>query len=329
MRAGCQPKRVAFACLIGVLGCACAGAEKEQGPRVLKPDDPDAAVVAPDVTDLAFVPTEFGPRTLIAGSAPDDDVSHVLLTFLGATGEPVDVDLDGDSHLDTSEYEIQATGTSRNERFFVTLQSAAGFEERVAGISAKAANSSGTFGAARLASLAEPPIVALSAACDPRGFDRCQDSGVCVPASDVRGTCRSGPELRRAACSAAPRLNPFGGVTRVSGALGNVSLYDPPRGCISEHAVARLDAVVVLKLTRQARSLTLWTDVGRTDFDSVLYLMKTCTDDPRTPLACNDDTPPAPASSIELSNVPAGEYSVIIDSLSPGPGKYVLMVDAR
>jgi hypothetical protein len=309
--------------------CGCQGSAEPRPPTVLEPEDRDAASLLPDVTELAFFRTELGPRTLIAGTAPKNDVAYVHLTFLGATGDAVNVDLDGDSNPDTSEFELQATGLSRAERFFVSLQSAAGFEERVAGVSAKAANAAGTFGAARLASLAEPPIVALSEACDPRAFDRCDAAGVCVPTASETGICRSGPELRRAACSSAQRLNPFGGVTRVSGSLGKVSLYDPPRGCISDSASAALDAVVVLKLTRQARSVTLWTDPGQTNFDSVVYLVKACTDDPRAALACNDDTPPAPASRISISNLPAGEYSVIVDSLTPGPGNYVLMVSAE
>lgn len=309
--------------------CGCQGSAEPSPPTVLAPDDPDAASVLPDVTELAFFRAELGPRTLIAGTAPKDDVSYVHLTFLGPTGEAVNVDLDGDSNPDTSWFELQTAGLSRAGRFFVSLQSAAGFEERVAGISAKAANAAGTFGAARLASLAEPPIVPLSEACDPRGFDRCDAAGVCVPTARERGICRSGPELRRAACSAAQRLNPFGGVTRVSGSLGKASLYDPPRGCISDSASAALDAVAVLKLTRQARSVTLWTDPGQTNFDSVVYVVKACTDDPRAALACNDDTPPGPASSLSLSHVPAGEYAVIVDSLTPGPGNYVLMVSAQ
>ncbi len=323
-------KRAALAACVLAAGFGCQGSSNAPRPTPLEPDGPDAGRTLPDVTELAFLRSELGPRTLVAGTAPGNDVAYVQLTFLGATGDAVNVDLNGDSQPDTSEFELQTTGLARAQRFFVTLQSAAGFEEGVAGISARAANSAGAFGAARLASLAEPKSVPLAGPCDVRGFDRCDAAGVCVPAAnDVQGVCRSGPELRRAACSAAQRLNPFAGVTRVSGTLGRVSLYDPPRGCISESASARLDSVVVLKLTRPARSVTLWTDPGRTNFDSVLYLTKSCTDEPRNALACNDDTPPGPASSIELSQLAAGEYSVIVDSLSEGAGNYVLLVSAQ
>jgi hypothetical protein len=326
-----RSRRAAFAvCALAAACCACQGSSNAPRATPLEPDGPDAGRTLPDVTELAFLRSELGPRTLVAGTAPDDDVAFVQLTFLGPTGDAVNVDLNGDSNPDTSEFELQTTGLSRSERFFVTLQSAAGFEDGVAGISARAANAAGLFGAARLTSLADPKLVPLSAPCDVRGFDRCDAAGVCVPAaSDVQGVCRSGPDLRRAACSAAQRLNPFAGVTRVSGTLGRVSLYDPPRGCISESASARLDSVVVLKLTRPARSVTLWTDPARTDFDSVLYVIKSCTDDPRSALACNDDTPPGPASSIELSQLAAGEYSVVVDSLGEGPGNYVLLVSVQ
>jgi hypothetical protein len=165
--------------------------------------------------------------------------------------------------------------------------------------------------------------------CDPQGFDQCEPGGVCAPGvSAQKYTCKSGSELRRAACAAAQRLNPFAGQTSVTGTVKGISLWNPPAGCISESARATSDAVVALYLSRAAKSLTLTTDSSKTNFDTVLYLLKGCADDAATSLACNDDLP-GPASTLNFSNLPAGDYRVVIDSLTPGGGTYLLSANAR
>jgi hypothetical protein len=288
----------------------------------------DAGSGLPDVTELAFIRTQQGPRTLVAGTAPGDDLSHVEITFLDTKGQSVAVDLNGDGVPDTKQFEIQGTGLARDEAFFLTLQSATALEESVAGISARAVNSAGLSGASQLASLSEPLVRALGSACDPRGFDTCASGALCLSSAATKATCGAARELRRAACASAQRLNPFAGVVRVIGTLQARSLYTPPAGCISESAIASADAVVNLRLTRAARTVTLTTKDSRTNFDTVLYLLKSCVDDTSGVLACNDDTGDR-TSRITVGNLPAGDYTVVVDSLTDAAGNYALTVSAQ
>jgi hypothetical protein len=114
----------------------------------------------------------------------------------------------------------------------------------------------------------------------------------------------------------------------VTGTVSGMSLWDPPAGCVSDTARPTSDTMVLLYLPKTARVLTLTTQDAHTDFDTVMYLVKGCPDDSRLSLACNDDQP-GPSSSLTFTNLSAGEYRVIIDSLTRRGGSFALSSTAR
>jgi hypothetical protein len=75
--------------------------------------------------------------------------------------------------------------------------------------------------------------------------------------------------------------------------------------------------------------LTLSLDNPGTDFDPTMYLMQGCPQTSASSLACDDDGPIGVSSVIVLNDVPAGTYTVVVDSFKPHGGNYQLTADVE
>lgn len=271
--------------------------------------------VASQLGRLGYFVDELGPRIVFEGTDVDADATGYRVQFYDA--QDVLVEIDHDIVADTPPVSsvtgpISATGDST---FFVRLLPSEVLVQQVARVRVSVTDSVDHVSNVLAADREEAPEHALGATCDARTFNRCSDGGSCVDTGD-QDRCLQATEAKTSACTAALVLTPaIGAVSRVRGSLDN-SLWDAPQGC--SPYLNQGDRVVRLVMTEPAERVTLSTDHPYTGFDSVLYLLSSCTATPQVE-RCNAPTPGSSARSVlTLQNVAAGEYYVVVDShLSP------------
>lgn len=157
--------------------------------------------------------------------------------------------------------------------------------------------------------------------CDPeRLSNRCVTGTVCAESS----TCRAVGTLRAEECAAAPAAV----ATRVIVSASGPSLWEPSCGGVA--AANRPEAVLRLTLEQDARRAVVSTANPGTTFDTVVSLLPDCgLDGAAFGLGCSDDgagVTPAGASVLELVDVPAGEYTVVVDSKNANGGAAAVTV---
>jgi hypothetical protein len=283
--------------------------------------------LAPQISKLAFYKGSNGPTILLEGTEPEDDLSLIRFTFQNASGQPVSIDSDGDGQADLASFEQDAAQLAVDGAFFLRLQSGAGLDEQVPKLVATPVDLAGHVGTAKIVAPTVIPVRTAGQSCDPRGFDVCGANLTCSPGV-VGGTnnkCASAAPMRTQQCNAAPVLVPTAGGAMITGFAEGGSLWDAPGGCSSADPKGRPEGVVKVRLTDRAAKLTLSTVGSGTNFDTTLYVMPGCPADSVDALACIDDTPGAgSASTLELLDVPAGDYLVVIDSFDIMGGAFEL-----
>ncbi len=136
------------------------------------------------------------------------------------------------------------------------------------------------------------------------------------------------------------------------GQAAGPSLFEPPTGCTVPSAVYRPESLLSLSLVADVSTLTLSTATPETDFDTILYVLPSCTPLPTSAtdlaetdggavtsgidsgaiaaLGCNDDVDgQGYASTLVLNNVPAGNYIVVVDSFGYQGGHYGLTISIQ
>ena len=183
-------------------------------------------------------------------------------------------------------------------------------------------------GAPMTASLLPMPSVGSGAACDPLGFNYCAGNAACIPGlPGTSNTCQPIGSAQVAACGLAPVLNPSTKDFVVTGFNQGSSLWDPPTDCVSNIGLGHPESVVMLQVPAKVPSLTISTDRRETQMDTVLYVTTACNPTAAQVLGCNDDVAPGnPTSSLTLTNVNAGTYYVIVDSMSDDGGPFGLTI---
>lgn len=293
------------------------------------------AGVAPTLDKVAYLRDVGGPVLLATGKDPDDDVEALQLRFYKPVsgGEaPVVVDLDNDGSPDSDRFEIALDRVGVLGDYFVRNQSAEGFELEVPRIKVTSVDSAGQASREVTANLANRVLAGRNGACDARGFSNgCTAAFVCMPGLPVRtGTCQPLADTRSAQCTAAPRLGTPANQWRTVGRVDGASLWDPPPGCVPGDASGRPESVATLKLATPARKLVISTANAETNFDTAVYLIPgACPDATAQALGCNDDAAGRVhgfASKLELSNVPAGDYLVVVESIPTTGGSFGLSI---
>jgi hypothetical protein len=109
------------------------------------------------------------------------------------------------------------------------------------------------------------------------------------------------------------------------GAARGTSLWDPPPGCALVSEVGHPESLVTLTLASAVSTLTVSTAMPETNFDTVLYVLPGCPSTSSQALGCNDDTQ-GYSSTVTLTNVAAGSYTIVVDSATSQAGQFGLSV---
>ena len=289
--------------------------------------DPPVCVpgTTPSLDALAFLTTSRGPRILVRGRDADDDIWRVRLEFLNAGGGPVQLDLDADGTPDSDAFEIDAVNTSVNGDFVVSLEPAENFTSMVQQLAAVAYDTRQEGGNRLMATVVQPPNRANGAACDPYGTDTCLSGSVCYPGiPGVPNACGDRISRRNNACRQAPVLSVDDSRLQLAGVAKGVSLWDAPAECAALDPKDRPEGVALLRLPNGASRVTLTTDRPGTGFDTVLYVLDSCTRSNPTVLGCSDDVNSHMGSQVVLRDVAAGDYLIIVDSWNKLGGAFEL-----
>lgn len=276
---------------------------------------------APEITQLAYFepedPNVEGPRLVIAGTEPDDDLALFHVETLDAEGAPVLLDSDGDELDDSSLFDIPASGAGGT--FAASFPMGLGLHERVARVAVTPQDAAGRQGARVEVALSRAPVRTTGSSCSPQGFDVCASGSVCsTMAGGAYSICQSEAAIRNQQCTSAPVLVLEEGHATFVGTADGASAWDAPSGCAANDPEGRAEAVVLLTLDQPAAQVLITTDTPQTSFDTTLYLLTPCTSAGSTALACADDGEATVASTLELQALPAGTYAIVVDSYSSG-----------
>jgi hypothetical protein len=308
MNGACDPKEMTNRCDDGF---ACTGT-----PATCQP------APAPSFSHVAYY-GGASPTEVFEGADPAGALSRIGVSFLDTSGNPVDVDL-GDGTLVTSVL-LPANGVT-DPTFSYVNSPAQSFAAAVAKISATPMDSLGRMGPTVMATLTTQPLAATARACDATGFIACYQGSACAPGIvGANNICSGVPTLQAAKCAAAPAVVAPTGILAAWGVAQGVSLWDPPPGCILPTEVNHSEALVTLKLAQSVNMLTVSTAVPETNFDTVVYILPACATSSTQAIGCNDDDQ-GYTSTVTAMNVPAGTYTIVVDSAGPNSGQFGLTV---
>ena len=282
---------------------------------------------APVLSRLAYLtpaqPETAGPRLLLEGIDADQDVVVVHLEFMDAEGTPVALDLDGDDIGDASTFDLELDDNDGTVNFSAFQEMGLFLQDTVQQVAATAEDAGGRVGERLVATLSTAPIRQSGQACSALGFDVCVDGSVCNPGATGATACQAEGALRTTQCREAATMTLSGpGEVSLVGVVDGPSVWDPPTDCSPNDPTHRPEAVVQLVLENDVARLTISTNTPQTTFDTVVYVLSTCTTDGDVAMRCADDAEQSVASTIELLGVAAGTYAIVIDSFGPAGGSY-------
>jgi len=277
--------------------------------------------VAPTIAEVKYW---HGPLILTRGTDPDDDLSLLHVEFLDSSNQPVVIDSD----KMTIAFDYAARNRPLAGVFFEQETPVANFEKIVSRVRVTAVDSLGHQSAPTTTNLAYVTRAGDGITCDPRGFIACIQDDVCAPGlSPTAGTCTKLKTARTTECAGDIKLDPDNGVTTTAGRIDGVSLWEPPASCSNPENINFPEASVSLHLGTPVSKLTVTTQRPETSVDTVVYLMPACASDTSTSLGCNDDAVDGGyASTFTVNNVPAGEYTIVVEAGQPGGGPFGLAV---
>jgi|CZKU01.1.fsa_nt_gi hypothetical protein len=314
--AGCDVTEIMSRCAEGL---ACGGTP----PTCL-------AGVAPSLTQVAYYGGGSQSTEIFVGADPDEDLQTLVLQFLDAHGSPISVDLSGDGvSTPVSSYLLDAR-SGVGQSFVFQNNPAAGFASLVPEILVTPEDVMGRKGTSVTVTVAPQVIRPAGQACDAYGINGCATGTVCSPRIvGAANTCSSVATLQSTVCKAAPQVA-TAGLLAAWGQASGVSLWDPPSGCAVATAVGRPESVVLLTLPKPVGTLTVSTAAPETDFDTVLYILPGCAVSTSSALGCADDSPNQGfASTVKLTDVAAGTYTIVVDSAGPQGGHFGLTVTTQ
>jgi hypothetical protein len=279
---------------------------------------------APTIVEVKYL---HGPVILTRGTDPDDDLSIVHVEFLDANNKPVIIDTD--TMITTFDYPVRNSPLS--SVFFEQENPAAPVEKAVSRVRVTAVDSLGHQSTPTTANLSNVTRAGDGITCDPRGFIACIQDYVCGPGtSPTAGKCVKLKTARTAECGSDAKLDPEKGITVAAGRIDGVSLWDPPAACSNPENVDFPETSVSLHLENPVSKLTVSTQRPETSVDTVLYLMPACASDTSKALGCNDDgVDGGYASSFTLSDVPAGDYTIVVEAGQLAGGSFGLAVSTQ
>lgn len=307
---GCDPSYVENRCGTN-LGC------KGGASKLCQPGEP------PVITRAGYFDDPLGARILVEGTDPDDDVTAYTIEFLDEASQPVSLDLDGDGIAESTSFDSRLETTFEGGEFFIRFSPSEYFIERVSRIAVTVRDMAQLSSERATATKEMAPMRASGQSCDARAFNRCGPGFICNPGIvGATNRCNAISASRNQACSVAATLNPVKGQTSVRGDVSNPSLWDAPGGCTPNDPKMLPERLVRLVMERPARKVVLSTANDVTNFDSVLYVLRTCLSEPE-PAWCSDDQASVrrpELAVLELSDVAMGSYFVVVDAFPSNVG---------
>ena len=287
------------------------------------------AGAAPAIVRAAYLTSPAGALVLVEGTDADDDLSQLEISFFDAAGGAIQLDLDADGTPESTSFAADARDTSAGGRFFYRFSASAYFAATVPRVAVVARDRGDQVSPSVIADLGAPVSRSIGQMCDARGFDSCGPA-ICAPGIvGEMNRCIEVTAARAAACTSAATLDLATGAATVRGDLHDPSLWDAPDGCSSGDPKARPEAAVRFTLAAPASRVVISTDNAYTNFDSALYAFAGCAGRPIVAW-CADDRAPSEArawlATLELRDLPAGEYFVVVDSFAAAPGRFQLDV---
>lgn len=298
-------------------------AAADSGPLdpIVPGDDPPTL----ELDDVGyFSDADLGARILLRGRDANGDIASYTLKFFNGTS-PVSYDLDNDPETPAANEFTNAIVPIPNEAgFFVAFEPTSEFAAAVDTIKVFVTDEGGRTSEEQTAHRKATPVV--SSLCDPQGFNRCSANKVCAR-QGFNDICTLTTSARTNACSRAAVLNPPA-VASVRGHVAQPSLWDAPASCSSGDPTLKPDSVVKLRLSSAAARVVLSTDNEHTNFDTILYILQSCTNQPAacedSSCPCSDDVPASGGVSgsnrsvLVLQDVPAGDHLIVVDSFPSG-----------
>jgi len=280
--------------------------------------------VAPTIVEVKYV---HGPSILVRGTDPDDDLAIIHVDFLDASNKPVVIDTDTMS----SSFDYPAHNRSLGGVFFEQETPSITVEKSVSRVRVTALDSLGHMSTPTTVDLGYPPRAGDGVTCDTRGFIACIQDYVCGPGlSPTAGKCVKLKTARTTECTADVTLDPENGITTAAGRIDGVSLWDPPNDCHNPENVNYPEATVSLHLGSPVSQLRVTTQRPETTVDTIAYLMPACASDTSTALGCNDDSSAGGyASDFTLNDVPAGDYTIVIEAGQFSGGSFGVAVSTQ
>jgi hypothetical protein len=278
------------------------------------------AATAPSLAQFSYLSTPFGGLMLLAGTDTGDDLDSIHFEFLGKTGQPVAVDVNGGGDLQTF-FDQPVKNASKLGQFFFSNQSSPSFDSAVVELAATPSGLNSGTGNRVIATLKAPPIAANGAACDARGFMGCVSGDVCV-----NSLCVPVATAQANASQSAPVLDPSApsqAGLATGYAEGDNLWGDPPTGCAPAGVRGFPQGIVLLHLDADAPVLTITTNNQETTTGAALFLLNgTGASVSGAPLGCNSGLP----ATLNLTNVFAGDYTIVVNATTPGGGAFGVSV---
>ncbi len=287
----------------------------------------------PALTKAGYWTTEDGALLVATGVDNADDLKQVDLAFLDANGSPVQVNLNNDTThpLMASSFTETAGISSNDGQIGFRINPSQAFAELVKAVNLVPVDVAGRRGDAISATLQSQPSRGSGMACDVHGFDFCSGNSACLPGvAGMDNSCQPITSAQSAACAAASVLDVSQKQRIVTGYNIGSSLWEPPAGCVGSIGLHHPETVIKLHVPLAVDRLTLSTDRRETLVDTVLYVVSGCGTASPSVLGCNDDfASGSPASAVNLTNVAAGDYYVIVDSIANDGGPFGLELAAE
>lgn len=314
--AGCDPKGIENRCADGT---GCAGAKPKCSADVL-----------PEIDKAAYLSTPSGGTVIAVGSDSASPLASVSVEFFDAQGQPLGFDSTGSG---TPEPSFVSTNgiTNALAEFVWRIESTTDFVSAIPRLKLTPNDMASNSGAPVTVNLATIPERDLGDVCDTRGFDACPADSLCWPgASVIAGSCQTIASQQALACSAAKTLSVGADSARLAGRFNVVNLWSPPIDCSTPGSQTAPDAVVHLKVVSSVATLVISTKTPETNVATAVYLLDSCSGEP-TLERCSDRPLVAPSADaeLELTDVAAGDYYIIIENLDYRSGSYGLVVTAN
>jgi hypothetical protein len=283
----------------------------------------------PSLSQVAYLSTTNGPMLLAAGADNADDVAEMRLAFQDSKGNPALVNVDNNDQNQLASSMTETTGYFiRDGAFLFHIDPTSTFSQIVSKVTFTAVDLESHSSTTLTGALVPAPARGTGASCDYRGFNYCSGNAACVPGTaEGANSCQPLGSAQPAVCKAAQVLDLASSELIVTGYNQGSSLWEPPTDCVSDMGFHHPETVVKLHLASQQASLTLTTDRRETRSDTVLYVATACSPTASQILGCDDDVGVGNVSStLRLTDVAAGDYYVIVDSMSNDGGPFALTV---